>query len=123
MKKIKLFKNISLVFCSMFILIACGKNDVSLENEKDIEIVLNDSDTHYIKFMENNAEVLRIVVLEGETYEDLKPYFPTLTAEEGYIKYWDGDYKYTEYTVENQFSVWSSSNYIIEIYSYIRKIS
>ncbi len=121
MKKLRNKALFSLMFCFMFGLAACGSNDVSSEKSDDIEIVQNDEETHYLKFMENNAEVLRIVVLENETYEDLLPYFPTLTEEEGYIKYWDGDYTYTSYSHENQFQVYKLDDSIIEIYAYMKK--
>ena len=110
-----------LTFCCIFGFVACGENDV--EQNEDIEIAEKDSNTHYLRFMENNAEILRLVVLKDETYEDLLPYFPTLTQEKGYIKYWDGDYNYTSYTRENQFVVYKSDDKIIEIYSYMKKIN
>lgn len=115
------FISLLLMFCCVFGLASCGGNNTPSDKSEDVEIVQNDTDTHYLKFMENNAEVLRIVVLKNETYEDLLPYFPTLTQEEGYIKYWDGDYKYTSYTSENQFVVYSSTDLVIEIYSYMKK--
>ena len=123
MKKFRLFTFIFLIFCSVFALASCGGNNTPEDKSEDVEIVKNDTDTHYLKFMENNAEVLRLVVLENETYEDLLPYFPTLTVEEGFIKYWDGDYKYTSYTSDNQFVVYSSTDLVIEIYSYMKKAS
>lgn len=121
MKKIKLI--IYSLTCLSFIsfLIGCEKN-VNSSKSDNIEIVKNDSDTHYLRFMENNAEILRLVVLENETYEDLLPYFPTLTQESGYIKFWDGDYTFTSYSKENQFQIYSSTNLIVDIYSYIMKI-
>lgn len=76
---------------------------------------------HYLRFLENNNVILSIVVLENETYEDLLPYFPTLTEEEGYIKYWDGDYTYTDYTHENQFQVYNADDTVIDIYAYMIK--
>lgn len=121
MKKLKNFAFIYIMFCFMFGLVSCKSNTDSSEKNDDIEIVQKDEETHYLKFMENNVEVLRIVVLENETYEDLLPYFPTLTEEEGYIKYWDGDYKYTSYTHDNQFQVYKSDDSIVEIYAYIMK--
>ena len=122
MKKLKNIALFSLMFCFMFGLVACGSNTDSGKSD-DIEIVQKDEETHYLKFMENNAEVLRIVVLKNETYEDLLPYFPTLTEEEGYIKYWDGDYIYTSYSHDNQFQVYKSDVSIIEIYAYMKKIN
>ena len=122
MKKLRNIALFSLMFCITFGLVACGSDTDSGKND-DIEIVQKDEETHYLKFMENNAEVLRIVVLKNETYEDLLPYFPTLTEEEGYIKYWDGDYIYTSYTHDNQFQVYKSDIPIIEIYAYMKKIN
>lgn len=100
-------------------LTSCGKEEGPTET---VEIKNDISNTHYLKFIENNSEVLRLVVIEGETYEDLLPYFPTLTQEPGYVKYWDGDYNYTNYSHDNQFKVWDSSDLIIDIYAYSRKI-
>ena len=115
MKKIKIIGLLFMMLCFMLCLISCGNTD---DKSKDIEIIKEDKKTHYIKFIENQVEVLRIVVLENETYEDLLPYFPTLTEEDGYIKYWDGDYSYTTYDHNNQFQVYNDDIAIIEIYSY-----
>lgn len=104
--------------CLPALLTSCGNSD---KKTNTVEIKNNVSDTHYLKFIENNSEVLRLVVLEGETYEDLLPYFPTLTEEPGFIKYWDGDYTYTSYSHENQFKVWSSSDLVVDIYAYSKK--
>ena len=123
MKKLKNIALFSLMFCITFGLVACESDTDSGGKKDDIEIVQKDEEVHYLKFMENNAEVLRIVVLKNETYEDLLPYFPTLTEEEGYIKYWDGDYIYTSYTHDNQFQVYKSDIPIIEIYAYMKKIN
>lgn len=119
MKKMKNIAIFSLMLCSMFSLAGCNDSKQSLE---DIQINQNDSETHYLKFMENNAEILRLVVLKDETYDDLLPYFPTLTEEPGYIKYWDGDYMYTDYSKENQFKIYDDKDFIIEIYAYAKKI-
>lgn len=117
-KKTFLLTAIALFVPAMFVGgCSCSGSKESVTIENDLK------DTHYLKFIENNSEVLRLVVLEGETYDDLLPYFPTLTQEEGYIKYWDGDYTYTDYSKENQFKVWDSSDLIIDIYAYSRKIS
>lgn len=120
MKMFKTLTILSLAFCSAFALSACGGTE-NTEKTEDVEINQNDSGTHYLKFMENNAEVLRMVVLENETYDDLLPYFPTLTEEPGYIKYWDGDYTYTNYSKDNQFKVYDVNDLIIEIYAYSKK--
>ena len=120
MKIFKTFTILSLAFCSAVGLSACGGTE-NTEKAEDIEINKNDTGTHYLKFMENNAEVLRMVVLENETYDDLLPYFPTLTEEPGCIKYWSGDYTYTNYSKENQFKVYDVNDLIIEIYSYVKE--
>lgn len=120
MKTFKTLTILSLAFCSAFALSACGGTE-NTEKTEDVEINQNDSGTHYLKFMENNAEVLRMVILENETYDDLLPYFPTLTEEPGYIKYWDGDYTYTDYSKDNQFKVYDVNDLIIEIYAYSKK--
>ena len=112
--------SLGMVFaCFSALLTGCsdgGNTSSTIDIKNDV------SDLHYLKFVENNSEILRLVVLEGETYEDLLPYFPTLTEEAGYIKYWDGDYTYTSYSHENQFKVWDSSDLVIDVYSYSRKI-
>ena len=105
--------------CLPTLLTGCEDNSKKTDS---IEIKNDVSDTHYLKFIENNSEVLRLVVLEGETYEDLLPYFPTLSEEPDYVKYWDGDYTYTSYSHENQFKVWDSNDLIIDLYSYSKKI-
>lgn len=122
MKKIKGITLFSLLLCFILCLTACGEEKEPIKEKEEIEIIQNDEKTHYLKFMENNAEVLRIVVLENETYEDLLPYFPTLTEEDGFIKYWDGDYTYTSYTHENQFKVYNKDDAVIEVYAYMKKI-
>lgn len=122
MRTIKLFTVLLSAFC-LFGMNSCADDEQYSENNQEIEIVKSEEDIHYLKFIENNVEILRIVVLENETYEDIRPFFPTLTEEEGYIKYWDGDYEYTDYSIDNQFVVYSQTNFIIEIYAYMKKIS
>lgn len=118
MKKVRLISALSMLFCSTVALFSCNK-----ANPKDIEFVRNYSKTHYLSFQENNVEFLSLVVLKGETYDDLLPYFPTLTAEPGFVKYWDGDYNYTDYSKDNQFKVYDEKDLIIEIYAYSKKVS
>lgn len=121
MKNNKNLLFLTLALFSTFALGSCGgKTDKTFDS--DIEIKQDEPSTHYLKFMENNAEVLRMVVLENETYEDLFPYFPTLTEEPGYIKYWDGDYRYTSYSKDNQFKVYDADDLIVEIYAYSKRI-
>ncbi len=122
MKKIKFIPVLVLVSFLSFGISSCKSEENSTPKSDDINIVEKDNDTHFLRFMENNAEIMRLVVLEKETYSDLQPYFPTLTQEDGWIKYWDGDYTYTDYSVDNQFKVYDSSNLIIDIYSYTKKI-
>lgn len=118
----KLYRNFLIIaLFSLFILILTGCTDSSTD-ANDVSIELEADKTHYLKFIENNVEILRIVVIEGETYEDLLPFFPTLSNEEGYIKYWDGDYEHTQYSKDNQFSVYSEDQLVIEIYSQLKKI-
>ena len=117
MKKFKIIALLSFSFCLVFQLTGCGDE----EKSEDIAIEQSKQSTHYLRFMENNNEILRMVVLKGETYDDLLPYFPTLTDEPGYIKYWDGDYTYTNYSLENQFKVYDDKDLVIEIYAYSKK--
>ena len=121
----KVFKKIIAVLfalCMSFGAVACDdKGDNSNNSASDIENIQKNEETHYLKFIENGVEILRIVVIKGETYEDLLPYFPTLTQEEGFIKYWDGDYRYTDYTSDNQFKVYDENDLEIEINSYAEK--
>ena len=116
---------ITTLICSSAILGGCKKNKDKNQNTStnSVTIKTNLDSTHYLKFFESNTEILRLVVLEGETYEDLLPYFPTLTEEPGYIKYWDGDYTYTAYSHENQFKVWDAENLQISIYAYAIRVS
>lgn len=120
MKMFKTFTILSLAFCSAVGLSACGGTE-NAEKAEDIEINKEDSVTHYLKFIEQGAEILRMVVLENETYDDLLPYFPILTEVPGYIKYWEGDYTYTNYSKDNQFKVYDVDDLIIEIYDHIKK--
>lgn len=123
MKKYKLIPALLLLASILsFGTSSCKSEDISSPKSEDINIVEKDNETHFLRFMENNAEIMRLVVLENETYSDLQPYFPTLTQEEEWIKYWDGDYTYTDYSAENQFKVYDASNLIIDIYSYMKKI-
>ena len=125
-------KNIKNLFLLLIIFVlsltSCGDNTTSYsQNSNDITPVDPKDDakansTHYLKFIENGSEVLSLVVLENETYEDLLPYFPTLNNQNGYLTYWDGDYSHTSYTKEDPFKVYDSNNLIIEIYSYSEKI-
>lgn len=116
MKKKNLLLLGAIITCVPALLSGCEKSKNTVEIKNDIE------KTHYLKFIENNSEILRMVVLKTDTYETLLPYFPTLTEEEGYIKYWDGNYQYTTYTHENQFKVYDEDDLIIDIYAYSKKI-
>ena len=118
MKLNKLFLLSALMMCAPVALTGCGE-DAGPTNV--VEIKNNVDGVHYLKFIENNSEILKLVVLDGETYEDLLPYFPTLTAESGFIKYWDGDYTYTSYSHDNQFTVWDPARLTIDIYAYSRR--
>lgn len=122
MKKTKILSAVILATLFSFYLTACHP-DTSARKPDDIKIVQEDDKTHFLRFRENNAEVLRIVVLENETYNDLLPYFPTLDQEEGWIKWWDGDYTYTDYSIDHQFEVYNSSMQLIDICAYRRKVS
>ena len=122
MRKYKFIPTLLLASMLSFGISSCKSEDSSSPKSEDINIVEKDNETHFLRFMENNAEIMRLVVLKDETYSDLQPYFPTLTQEEGWIKYWDGDYTYTDYSAENQFKVYDTSNLIIDIYSYMKKI-
>lgn len=120
-------KKVEFVFASVLALSlsfgvsSCNSSDDSSQKTDDIGIIENDNETHFLRFMENNAEIMRLVVLENETYNDLMPYFPTLTEEPGYIKYWDGDYVYTDYSIDNQFKIYDSSTLVVDIYAYMKK--
>ena len=75
MKKTKIIS--ALLFASLlsFGLSACGSSNDSNPKSDDINIVETDGETHFLRFMENNAEIMNLVVLENETYNDLLPYF------------------------------------------------
>ena len=83
-----------------------------------IEISPDDENAHYLVFEEDGVEILRLVVLEGETYADLYPYFPTLREEEGYVKFWQGDPKYDLSCVTNPLEVYNEENNIIVLRSF-----
>lgn len=133
MNKKRILIIFAIICCCLFSLTACkscfgDKSPNDTDKDKDIEVIVPDDnpkkdETHYLKFIEDNVEILSIVVLKGDTYESLKPYFPILNEREGYVKYWDGDYQYTEYSPKKQFVVWSDTEKVIEIYSYTRKAS
>ena len=72
----KVFKKIIAVLfalCMSFGAVAC-EGDNSNNSASDIENIQKEEETHYLKFIENGVEILRIVVIKGETYEDLLPY-------------------------------------------------
>lgn len=132
MNKKRILTIFALICCCLFSLTACkcSKDKIPDDNDKDkdIEIIVPDDnpkkdETHYLKFIDDGVEILKIVVLKSDTYESLKPYFPTLNEKEGYIRHWDGDYRYTKYTPENPFVIWSDTEKVIVIYSYTRKAS
>ena len=99
------------------------KSNVDLSEENDVTIDNDEDDVHYLVFFENDAEILRLAVRKGETYENLRPFFPTLDKKDGYVCWWDGDYTYTSYTKENQFKVYDEENMIIEIHSFSKKVN
>ena len=121
MKKTKIISALALASLISFGVSSCNSSGGSSQKSDDISIVESDNETHFLRFMENNAEIARLVVLENETYNDLLPYFPTLTEEPGYVKYWDGDYTFTDYSFTNQFKVYDSSTLVIDIYAYMKK--
>lgn len=120
MRKLCTFGLLSFALCSTFVTISCN-NGESNESKVDVQINKNEKDTHYLKFIENNVELLSLVVIKEDTYDSLLPYFPTFTEVTGYVKYWDGDYNFTDYSKENQFKIYDDKNMIIEIYAYIKK--
>lgn len=109
MKTKRIFALILLLCILTMTFVAC-KSSVKIDDKK--------TGTHYLVFIVDDTEILKMVVLKGETYEDLCPYFPTVPHKEGYIGYWDGDYNYTEYSSDNQFVVWDSKEKEIVIYSH-----
>ena len=121
MKKTKFISALALASFLSFGVSSCNSSGGSSQKSDDINIVESNNETHFLRFMENNAEIARLVVLENETYNDLLPYFPTLDEEPGYIKYWDGNYTYTDYSMENQFKIYDSSTFVIDIYAYMKK--
>lgn len=67
----------TVVFCS------CDEDEVKTPSE------LPESTIHYIIFKIDDNEKARIPVVEGETYTDLEPFFPTIPAEYGDEAYWE----------------------------------
>lgn len=121
MKKSKLFSALLLTTFIPFGLFACKKNDDQSPKSEDITIKTEEDGIHFLRFKENDAEIMKMVVLEGETYDDLYPYFPILTEDDNFIKYWDGDYNYTDYSKDNQYKVYDPSNSTIDINAIFRK--
>lgn len=101
MKKTLIFVLIAVMVLSIcFTLAACGKDNNPQDNLPDApstedprtnnnndtpEPVVNNEDfenAHYLVFMESGKteqdakEILRLLVVEGDTYEDLEPFFP-----------------------------------------------
>ena len=71
MFKIKSYISLAFILFISGALVGCNNETVDTgEKSEDIQVEDKDSETHYLKFIENNAEILRIVVLENETYED-----------------------------------------------------
>ena len=58
-------------------LTACKK-----ENEDPVSISKDDRSTHYLILKKNGNEIFRMVVLETDTYESLRPFFPTIPEDE-----------------------------------------
>lgn len=83
MKTKRIVAILLLLCCCVSVLVACGD-----KNTKPVEVSQDDKSTHYLVFKQNGNEIFRMVVLEGETYEDLRPFFPTLPEDDQYIYYW-----------------------------------
>lgn len=118
MKVIKILSVVFLLLFSVLLFTGCEKTP---ETKEDIKIV-KDEEAHYLDFYEDGQFLLSLVVNEGETYDSLRPFFPTLTQKEGFIKYWDGDYEHTEYTKANPFVVWKKDVKTITINSILKKV-
>ena len=99
MKTKRIVALLLLILCCAAILVACGD-----KGAKPIEVSQDDKSTHYLVFKQNGNEILRLVVLEGETYEDLRPFFPTLTEDDQYRCFWP----------ENA-TVWDAKEKVLEI--------
>ena len=103
--------------------VATEKSNTDLSEDNEVSIDDDEDDLHYLVFIENDAEILRLAVRKDETYENLLPFFPTLDKKDGYICWWDGDYTYTKYTKDNQFKVYDKDVDIIEIHSFSKKVN
>ena len=104
--------------CVPVVLAGCSGSTLPTDT---VEIKNDVTGKHYLKFVEDGSEVMRLLVLQGETYNDLMPYFPTLTEKPGFIRWWEGDYRYTDYSEDNQLKVWDDNNLVITINSYERR--
>ncbi len=77
-----------MMVASCAILVACGEDNTSSSNQNPTEqknpiYGFEDSDNyHYLVFKVKENEIARMLVVEGDTYEDLEPYFPLIDAEE-----------------------------------------
>ena len=44
---------------------------------------------HYLVFYVENLEIAKMYVTEDDTYESLKPYFPTIPEKDGFTGAWE----------------------------------
>ena len=87
-------------------------SELSLSEEYEINSDNKDEIVHYLSFEIEGMEVAKIVVLPTDTYDTLKPYFPTIPEKEGYEGYWE--------KIDN---VYSEDSSVVVIVAYYRKKS
>ncbi len=58
--------------------------------------VISDKKAQYLIFMVEGSEIAKMVVVETDTYEELKDYFPTIPEKEDSICYWEEKEVYSE---------------------------
>ena len=65
-----------------------GKVD---DNSDQVDVI------HYLSFEVEGVEIAKLFVMNTDTYDALKPYFPTVPEKDGYVGEWEKlDYVYDE---------------------------
>lgn len=103
MKTKRIVALVLLLCCCVLLLVACA-------DKKPVQVSQDDKSTHYLVFKQNGNEIFRMVVLKGETYEDLRPFFPTLPEDDQYRYHWP-----------EKATVWSDKELVLVINAVVEK--
>ena len=78
---------LALVAC-VFCFTGCFGEKKEPDATPDDEIV-TDTNAHYLIFVQEGAELEKMLVLPTDTYASLLPYFPLINEKEGYTASWE----------------------------------